>query len=110
MPIEYKTTIYGCGFKCGTRRRATRTKAEMHEAICWSNPDNKTCKTCVHEIYDHHFDMHNELQGGGIEQWTSRSCEDAEGEVFIGLIMDSLKVADSHHLKPVFNCPYHKLK
>lgn len=48
MPRQVKA--YACEFKCG--RNVTTHKADMerHEEQCWSNPANRTCKTCRHDI------------------------------------------------------------
>lgn len=46
MPIEYK--VYGCKFKCGKKHISSKKKMEEHEAICWANPENKSCRTCSH--------------------------------------------------------------
>jgi len=44
MPIERK--IYYCKH-CQRRRLMDRRKIELHEVECWSNPDNKSCPSCL---------------------------------------------------------------
>ena len=45
MPIQYKT--FGCSFKCG-KKHGDWASICHHETICWKNPDNETCITCVY--------------------------------------------------------------
>ena len=51
MPIEYKTITYGCRFKCGQSHTKHKKLMEAHEERCWSNPDNKACPTCKHQVF-----------------------------------------------------------
>jgi hypothetical protein len=104
MPIHYKTTRYGCQFKCGTRRRNTIKKAEMHEAICWMNPGLKTCRTCKHEVYEEDCCDHPEVPGNPLEVWINRGCKLPEREDHIQSIYDSLKTEGTAHIKPIVNC------
>lgn len=106
MAIPYKTTRYGCEFKCGTRRRASEINMQKHEAICWLNPENKTCKTCKNEEYEFDYCDHSELDSNPIEEWIYRGCKNKEGEDLLQSQYDSLKVENSIHVKPIFNCPF----
>ena len=108
MPIPYKTTRYGCQHRCGTRRRSTAKKAEMHEAICWKNPELKTCQTCINEIYDteEYVIETNEEQG---EVWgfrPVRSCHDETAAIMITQEYPTLLNEKNDHIKPIVNCPF----
>jgi hypothetical protein len=104
MAIAYKTTRYGCEFKCGTRRRSNIEKAEMHEDICWKNPKNRTCKSCKHEIYEAAGCSHDEMPGCPDEAWMIRGCNVKEGEEFIQEVYESLKSKNGYHIMPLVNC------
>lgn len=108
MPIAYKTTKYGCAFKCGTRRRSTTEKAEMHEVICWNNPDNKTCKTCKNEIY--YSDHNGDPDFGSREHWMVRDCKDEAASIMLDQEYDKLKNEGTDSIKPMFNCPFWESK
>ena len=49
MPIPYETTLYGCRWKCGTRRTEKVKLIEAHERTCFANPERRACKTCKHD-------------------------------------------------------------
>jgi hypothetical protein len=95
MPIPYKTTKYGCQHRCGTRRRSSEKKAEMHEAICWSNPANKTCKSCENELYNYSDDG-----------TPFRDCKDETAAIMIEQEYQTLLNPNSPHIKPIVNCPF----
>ena len=63
MPIRYLEVKYLCKFKCPIKPSFSRAYIENHEIKCWSNPKNKACRSCAHEIY-----VHNKLE-------TIRECE-----------------------------------
>jgi hypothetical protein len=108
MPIPYKTTRYGCQFKCGTRRRSTEEKAKMHEDICWSNPKNKTCKSCKNEVVNHSPYDHETGEGGEM----IRLCKDETANTMLAQEYESLKLdfngnqIASGYIKPYVNCPF----
>ena len=49
MPIPYEVTLYGCRFKCGSRRTQKKKLIEKHEETCFANPERRACKTCKHD-------------------------------------------------------------
>jgi hypothetical protein len=106
MPIPYKTTRYGCQHRCGTRRRNTVQKAEMHEAICWKNPALKTCRTCKNEIYDCHI----EDLGDTFSSLMVRSCKDEAASIMIQQEYANLLDEKTGNVKPVVNCPFWESK
>jgi len=53
VPIERK--IYYCQH-CQRRRLMDRRKIEKHEAECWSNPDNKSCPSCLFSFSEYEKD------------------------------------------------------
>lgn len=108
MPIAYKTTKYGCGFKCGTRRRSTTAKAVMHEVICWNNPANKTCKSCKNEIY--HSDDDGNEDFTNREHWMVRDCKDETASIMLEQEYDTLLNEGNKEIKPMFNCPFWEQK
>ena len=57
MPIA--RTIYYCQH-CQRRRLMDRRKIELHEAGCWSNPENKSCPSC---LYGHSRYVENDETG-----------------------------------------------
>lgn len=48
MPVEHKS--YGCKFRCGRSWTSNRRAMEEHEAICFSNTESRSCRTCKHDI------------------------------------------------------------
>ncbi|MER5461631.1 hypothetical protein ABT010_13275 [Streptomyces sp. NPDC002668] len=46
VPVAIQVTRYACPH-CA-RSRAKKAATVEHIARCWHNPDNRTCKTCVH--------------------------------------------------------------
>jgi hypothetical protein len=50
MPREVKAWVceHGCGYKCQTHK----ARIVKHEARCYSNPANRSCRTCHHERTD----------------------------------------------------------
>ena len=97
MDEPRKITKYLCVYKCG--KKATNKKENMinHQLLCWSNPNNKSCKTCVHEIY-------TRTQDGYF-----RDCKNDDGNEYMDNEYESLVIRYNGHVKPVINCPYHKL-
>jgi hypothetical protein len=49
MPIPYEVTLYGCRWKCGTRRTEKVKLIEAHERTCFANPERRACRTCKHD-------------------------------------------------------------
>jgi hypothetical protein len=45
-PIRYTSVRYRCPF-C-TRNRSRKQTIADHAERCWSNPANRTCRTCAH--------------------------------------------------------------
>lgn len=64
MPISYKTTLYGCIWKCGARRTPDQKRMEKHELTCFSNPEHCACRTCKFDIKTAHCRV--DLDGGGL--------------------------------------------
>lgn len=63
---------YKC--ECG-RKFASKRAAEYHEAVCkcWTNPKNRTCKTCVHgSLVNDSNGMEDEPQF--LQTWTNWHC------------------------------------
>ena len=64
----------------------------------YKNPDNKTCKTCSNEIYEHDRD--------DFKEWASRGCKiKAIDDVLIDC-EEVLKHQNNYHIRPVYKCPY----
>ena len=110
MPIEYKVTLYGCSFKCGHRHRRKKKYMEAHEQRCWWNPVNRTCKTCVNEVY--YSDSAGDIYGDG-RTWYVRECKGGLGEGLIDDIYDQLAVQHPNNgslyhvqIPPVLDCPF----
>lgn len=47
-PIARKVTRYGC--PACSKGFASKARARDHIAKCWRNPENRSCKTCEHNI------------------------------------------------------------
>ncbi|MEV0016621.1 hypothetical protein [Streptomyces tendae] len=47
QPVPLLVTRHQCPH-CRRYTRAKRERVEQHMPRCWSNPDLRTCKTCVH--------------------------------------------------------------
>lgn len=96
MPIP--VTKYRCAFKCGQKSKNKLSEMVSHESNCWENPANKTCKTCINEIYD--------TDNDDFRSWNIRGCKLSAMDDFFDKAYDELKV-DSGQIQPIFNCPYH---
>ena len=80
MPIPYKVTLYGCRWKCGTRRTEKVKLIEAHEKTCFANPERRACKTCkfdhkgsdVEDCYCSHPTMDDLRDYGNDERITCR--------------------------------------
>ena len=46
-----KVTAYSCSYGCGARVNTSKKAVEKHEKTCFSNEDNKACKTCHYNWY-----------------------------------------------------------
>lgn len=101
MPVAYKTTRYGCVHRCGTKRKSTIDKMETHEAICWHNRENKTCRTCKFE----HYEMDSENH-----QVMLRQCDLKAGQKLIDKNYFDLVNGDTGHVKPLTDCKHWKEK
>ena len=102
MPV--KIIKYTCAFKCGARAKSTIRQANVHESVCFKNPENKTCTTCNHEIYN--------MDGDGFREWMNRECKHPKGsEEFDELHEKSgYHTTPAIHINPVRNCPYWETK
>lgn len=95
---------YLCDFRCGVQAMNKEKQMLAHQAICWGNPDNKSCTTCKHEIYNKETEDYRMIM--------HRSCEHPEAvEQFDELIVKS----DYHntpmvHALPVRHCPFWESK
>lgn len=96
MPIP--VTKYRCKFKCGKKSCGDIKAMSAHEIQCWSNPENKTCKTCSNEIYEQDSDDFN--------HWINRGCKIQSLNDAIEEIQDELKGHNSMHIRPIQMCPY----
>ena len=41
---------YKCDFDCGRRALISKSGMKAHETICFSNPANRACQTCEHDL------------------------------------------------------------
>lgn len=63
-----KVAAYGCSFLCGARVQTNKQAMVKHEETCFSNEENKACKTCHHNWFDtdtHQYICELELQEDG---------------------------------------------
>jgi len=98
MPIA--TIKYRCDFKCGTKAIGDRRKMVTHEKNCLKNPDNKSCMTCVNQVYESDS---SEERG----RFHMRGCKLARMNEFIQEIHESLELKETVtcHVKPLVHCP-----
>jgi hypothetical protein len=99
MPIEY--TVYGCSFKCGHRHSKSRARIERHEASCWYNTLNRTCKTCRYEEYSRDSD--------GFQHWWERSCNHPDSGHETGEMIEELYETlspEDQQIPPLIGCAY----
>lgn len=100
MPIP--VIKYRCQYKCGRQAKENKNAVEEHEATCWNNPENKTCKTCQFESYSTQYeDYGNEFPR---REWKERHCLHPEGDKITEEVYELLKI-DELHIKPVTHCP-----
>ncbi len=112
MPIEYRT--FGCKFKCGRNHSQRKKTIEAHEAQCWYNPENRTCKTCKFE--DYFSDTSGTSFSGGWHtepDWWIRACKRGDGEPAIAAIYKKLEADNPDNTKlygvqipPVSGCEF----
>jgi hypothetical protein len=78
------------------RRRASKTATAAHIARCWSNPRNRTCKTCAH------------LTGhpSGQRCIPGRPCHCYDEELYC----EAGQTLDNNGPFPVTDCPLWKLR
>ncbi len=100
MPIP--VTKYRCQFKCGSRAMNSVRDMEKHEAGCYKNEANKTCVTCINQLYSKDGDDEPYSQ-----TWHIRGCKLSVMDEFISEIHDDLEVGAMRHIKPLFHCPNH---
>lgn len=98
MPVE--VTKYTCEFRCGARAVSKESLMIGHENKCWNNPANKTCKTCVHEMYE------SDNDGMG-NQWYYRGCAIPSLDKMLLRVADQLQYNNTIHLRPIYNCNFH---
>lgn len=116
MPIPYPVTLYGCPFKCGHRHVRNEKLMIAHEARCWRNPTNRTCKTCRHESY--YTDSAGDIYGDGryVEpDWYERVCSQPDG-AGDSLVESAYEHVQAQHpdnpnlygvqIPPVVDCPF----
>jgi hypothetical protein len=98
MPIP--VTKYRCDFKCGAKALGDRRKMVTHEKNCLKNPENKSCMTCVNQVYDR-----DSSEEGGV--FHIRGCKLERMERFFADVHESLVVLDSayQHVRPLVHCP-----
>ncbi len=100
MPIPI--TKYRCKFKCGARSMHSKISMVKHEENCYKNEANKTCVTCINQIY---------TKERAEEQWGIdhhiRGCKLSVMDEFLEEIHDDLEVGSIKHIKPLFHCPNH---
>lgn len=106
--MSRKVTRYACDFKCGTRTKTTAKAMLAHEAICWMNPANRTCKTCVHESYGMHREVHDEIQTPNIETMVYRGCGHHIGVLWMESNIDQLLHAKTGNYLPHVNCAWYE--
>lgn len=97
MPIP--VTKYTCRFKCGAKAINKISAMAEHENNCWNNPDNKTCKTCVNEVYTFDSDDYR--------QWTIRGCKISVIDDVLAEMNEIMQGDNAKHIMPVFKCPCH---
>lgn len=104
MPI--KVVKYLCQFRCGRLAKSSVSEVQTHEAKCWNNPSNKTCKTCKYEHYSKQVEDYGMM---GSRSWKERHCFHPDGDKITEEVYESLKI-DDLHIKPVENCPFWEQK
>ena len=57
MPVQIKA--FACAYRCGEPVKTSKKSVESHETRCFSNPDRRACRTCIHYSIERHED------GGG---------------------------------------------
>lgn len=98
MPVS--VIKYTCQFKCGHRAIANKAQMQEHEdKVCFKNPINQTCETCINRIYDRDSDEY--------KSWSYRGCKLKIMNEFLETIQEDLRVEPSNHIKPLFHCPNH---
>lgn len=93
MPTEYTVKVYGCQFKCGHKYVRTVEFMEAHEKRCWINPANRTCRTCVHEVYE------------SVEEWY-RECKHPDNPQGDEIERRNEEDSGNSYMKPIENCEY----
>lgn len=101
MPVQ--VIKYRCRFKCGKQAVSQARHMETHEASCWNNPANKTCKTCENEVYETAYGEENTIH-------LVRSCVINALAEAIEKLEPILRFQNSAHVRPIYNCPYHNKK
>jgi hypothetical protein len=99
MPVEVKK--YTCQFRCGKKASGNINSVSGHEKACWNNPDNKTCKTCCNEVYEHDSD--------GFKSWTNRGCKIPVIDNVFSDLSEELQGTNSRHIRPIYQCPFHNI-
>lgn len=77
----------------------TLKKAENHEEMCWGNPANRTCKSCLYERYGWEGDGEYE------RAIRIRECLHPQGCKIDEVVYEKLTLL-SGHIKPLPNCPF----
>lgn len=103
MPIP--VTKYRCQFKCGSRAMGKLKEAEQHESICWHNPANRACTTCIHSEYSRHKEPYDE-SGFSEQVWWERHCSHPSGTLLLDDKIDTLYLEPNGRIKPLTDCPF----
>lgn len=71
-----KITKYACEY-CPTTKKSymSSTPVKKHEEICYYNPKNKTCLTCIKWGKEQCYCEHPEIVGCPIEYWNTYNCD-----------------------------------
>lgn len=83
MPIEI--TAYACEF-CGRPPLRSKSGMKKHEDSCFSNPKNKACQTCAHDL-GHNYRMD--------EKAHKTNCRVVGGECDMAVLCASWKQKDA---------------
>lgn len=57
MPVQVKA--FACAYRCGEPVKISWKAVASHETRCFSNPDRRACRTCVH------YSTEQDEDGGG---------------------------------------------
>lgn len=99
MPVP--VVKYTCKFKCGAKAVGDQKRMDRHEDSCWKNPDNKTCKTCINQVYYQ--------DGDDCKAFAQfyRGCKLDPINDVLDEVQEVLRHQNSVNVRPIYKCPFH---